>query len=134
MERLYRMFGRKKRIIRQVTYLTCFFLCTSCFNNMIKYHCDTHCIYSEEGYNLSHLYFEDSTNVLSLYKKDGIEKKTVNVYNIYDYFDIDSTGLADTIRILPNMKYCITNQSSMDATGQSITLFTDSVGNIICPY
>ena len=55
-------------------------------------------------------------------------------YKIYDYFDIDSIGQSDTIRILPNKKYYITNQSSMDATGQNITLFTDSVGNIICPY
>ena len=49
---------------------------------MIKYDCDTHCIYSEEGYNLSHLYFEDSTNVLSLYKKDDVETKKVNVYKM----------------------------------------------------
>lgn len=134
MERLYRIFERKMKIILQVAHLTCLLLCSSCYNNMIKYDCDTHCIYSEEGYNLSHLYFEDSTNVLSLYKKDDVETKKVNVYKIYDYFDIDSIGQSDTIRILPNKKYHITNQSSMDATGQNITLFTDSVGNIICPY
>ncbi len=133
MEGLFRIFRRKMRII-QLSYVVCLLFCVSCANNVIKYDCETHSIYSEDGYKISHLYFEDSMVVHSLYKKNNVNTERIYVYRIYDYFDIDSNSHSDTIRIIPNMKYIITNQSSMDATGYSITLYTDSVGNIICPY
>ena len=115
-------------------YVICFLLCISCAGTIIKYDCETHSIYSEEGYDLSSITIVDSNyNRCYFYKKRGKKTDKVNIYNLYDYFYITDV-INDSIKIVPNMKYVITNHSSPDATRHSIILYTDSAGNIICPY
>ena len=120
----------------QVAYIVCLLLCTSCFDNVIKYDCDTHSIYREYGIELHRFSIEYNDIIFYFAKKTGFDTHKVDLCDIYNNFEVDTSyhsGSKDSVNILPNTKYIITHYSNGDAVDQSIIIYTDSVGNFICP-
>ena len=123
--------------IAKIYYLLGLLLCASCASNLIKYDCENHSIYRGSGFELHNISIEYNNKISYLTQKNGIKTYEVDLYYIYHYFEIDTLfhiRSNEPVIILPNTKYIITNRSNGDAVNQNITLFTDSVGNIICPY